>query len=150
MTTNERILSSIKKHPGYSDYKIAKNLRRVSVQDVAYARLNLGRTTSDRDEPAKPALPKQAKPKAARTFASFQAANDVSHIIARKVSELLPANGEEYFTDHEFREVCGVAIGSWRRYADDDQFSAYRLKRGQHNYWAPKTMIPKMRMILGI
>jgi len=146
MSKDERIADYIARNPAASDRTIAKNLARhgVKVADVEAVRNGIPCEAT-----AKPSAGKKSGRKG-RSFEDFQRTHDVTHIIVAKVAELLPTDGDEYFTDHEFREACGCPIHTWRRFADDDRFGPWRLVRGQHNYWAPKTMIPKMRQILGI
>ena len=135
MTKEERIAASIGKNPGSPNHTIAKNLG-VRSHEVQAVRDSLG-------EP-------QSKPTAGRTLDAFRAVHDVAHIIETNVEIHLRDSAEEYFTDHEFREICGVPSGNWRRFADDTKFAEYRLVRGSHNLWASKKMIREMRKILGI
>lgn len=133
MTTEQRILASIGKNPGAPNHIIAKNLG-VRVAEVQAVRESGAQ------------LPKQS----GRTLDAFRAVHDVSHIIETNVELHLQDSAKEYFTDHEFRELCGVPAGNWRRFADDTKFAEYRLIRGSHNLWASKKMIREMRRILGI
>lgn len=137
---DQRIEAALRAYPNKTNREIAKNIHGATSAAISVVRSLITGV----------AAPPRKSKRPNRTFAAFQAANDITQIITRKVAELLPPDGEEYFTDHEFREACEVGIGSWRRYADDDRFTPHRLVRGQHNYWAPKPMIQKMKLILGI
>ena len=66
------------------------------------------------------------------------------------MQKYLGPNGKFYYSDSEFRELCGVHVQNWRRHADDDTFAPYRLRRGGHNLWAPAPMIESMKQILSI
>lgn len=135
MTLDERIAASIARNPNATNCKIAKNVKGATAGDVARVRESGG-------------LPQVSK--TGRTLDAFRAVHDVMHIIERNVGIHLKDSAEEYFTDHEFRELCGVPSGNWRRFADDTAFSEHRLIRGSHNLWASKKMIREMRRILGI
>jgi len=135
MTLDEKIAASIARNPSASNSTIAKNIKGSTAGDVARVRGDFS--------PPTPA-------KSGKTLEAFRAVHDVMHIIERNVGLHLKESAEQYFTDHEFRELCGVPAGNWRRFADDASFAEYRLVRGQHNLWASKKMIREMRRILGI
>lgn len=152
--TTQRVAASITRNPGATDLTIAKNMWRygVKVGDVAAIRAGMA------DAP--PTLvaakaPRDSKPRKVvgslgKTLDSFRAAHDVAHIIETNITDHLKDTTQEYYTDHEFREICGVASSNWRRFADDTKFADHRLVRGSHNLWASKKMIREMRKILGI
>lgn len=137
MTTEQRIAASLDRNPAASNSTIAKNLARHGVK------------ASDVEAVRESAKAPQDRP-AGRTLDAFRAVHDVAHIIETNVEAHLKDSASEYFTDHEFREICGVPAGNWRRFADDTKFAEHRLVRGSHNLWASKKMIREMRRILGI
>lgn len=92
-----------------------------------------------------------AKP-AGKSFTEFRQKHDYTHIIERAVAKYLPAGGDVYYEDGEFRILCGVPVQFWRRYSSDDRFLQNRVLRNKSDapYWAPANMAEQMRNILGI
>jgi hypothetical protein len=89
------------------------------------------------------------KPAKARSFEEFRSRHDLSHIIKARVKELLA--GDEWYDDADFRELCGVPVAQWRRYADSGEFSEHRVvKSNRINAWAPPKMARQMREVLDI
>jgi transcriptional regulator with XRE-family HTH domain len=85
----------------------------------------------------------------AKTLDEFRSKHDTSHIIRTRVGELL--HGAAWYDDNDFRELCGVSIQYWRRYADSGEFAEYRvIKPNRINAWAPAKMAKQMREILDI
>lgn len=92
---------------------------------------------------------KVAKPGKARTFDEFREKHDIAHIIQSKVDEYL--QGDVYYDDNDFRELCGIPSNQWRRYADSGEFDEHRVQKSNRiNAWAPKSMAKKMREVLDI
>ena len=134
----ERVEKALEKNPEYRNGQIAHNLNtRVGIVEQIRGDLGIG-------DPSPRRGPK------GRSIDSFRAKYDVDLIIEKKVGELLNEEREEYFDDHDFRELCHLPTQSWRRHADSPKFAAYRLKKGDLNVWGPAHIIEQMKKILGI
>jgi len=147
MTNTQRIQEALARNPHFTDKQIAKNLGRHGIR-VADVRQVRGPGT-----PAiapRPAAKERRTSQSGRSLDAFRKQHDVSFIIDEHIKSHLHEKADAYFTDHEFREICGVPSSNWRRFADDTRFADHRLVRGQHNLWASKRMIQEMRKIIGI
>lgn len=91
---------------------------------------------------------KRPTTKAGKTFDSFKAENDLHQKIRNGIREHLPKDGDIYYSDEEFRELCAVPIQRWRRYADSEEFREWQIKLQGRIHWAPKPMIEKMKLLL--
>lgn len=138
----DRIVRSIKRNLGSPNGVIAHNTNCL-VAEVAQVREDLGIA-----EPEAP--PSRSRSRKGKTLGQFRDRYDVDLIIQKKVDEVLSDKDEEYYDDHDFREMCGIATQNWRRHADSSRFQPYRLKKGDLNVWGPAHIIISMRRILGL
>jgi hypothetical protein len=79
----------------------------------------------------------------------FRKTFDVAQKIRDKVVELLNNGGEEYWTDDEFRQLCGVSVQNWRRHAELDEFKDYQFRKPGFHAWAPPSVVEEMKEITG-
>lgn len=138
-TLAEKIACSLRNHPDWTIHKIAKNHRGADVEMVR--RIKGGKGVAEVES---------IGTITGKTMADFRERFDSKHIIQKAVAKYLGANGKHYYTDHEFRDLCGIHPQQWRRYSEDEEFDAYRLRRAHHNLWAPTKMIQQMKQILCI
>ena len=133
-----KIERALNRNPEYTNGQIAHNYNtRVGI--VEKVRADLG-------------IPEPPPRRGARgkSIDSFRAKYDVDLIIGKKVEEILNEDRDEYFDDHDFRELCRLPTQGWRRHADSPRFEEYRLKKGDLNVWGPIHIIEQMKKILGI
>ena len=140
----KRIEKAAYKHPTLTNGKIAHNCN-CKVADVEEVRTDLGLELVH-------AGPRGKRKPASRGkgLDQFRAKHDVDLIIRTKVIEYLSEDHEEYFDDHDFREICEVPVTGWRRHSDSPDFDEYRLRKGSLNVWGTKHIILQMKKILGI
>jgi len=83
---------------------------------------------------------------------AFQKLYDDDLIIPQKIDEgiekyLYNEDGEpDWLYDREFRELCGVSISKWRRYADDYKHLQVRVK--EDLVWAHPGIIEELRRMV--
>ncbi len=140
MRTQEQIVEYLKLHPGISTHKVCSSMKRhgVSAAQVKAARAVLG---------AGCGLSSCGTHHRPRTLDTFRDEFDIALKI-RKGLKRLPKN--EYRHDDEFREFCGVPMNQWRRYADMDEFSVFKLKHAGRLHWAHPQFIEQMKEVLGL
>lgn len=92
--------------------------------------------------------PQAAKRSSGKTLDDFRKQYDEAYKIREGIKRHLAADA--YMTDPEFRDACGVHISRWRRYADEDEFRAYRIRVRSVLYWGSQSTIRAMRRIIGI
>lgn len=135
-----RIERALEKNPEYRNGQIAHNCNtRVGIVELIREDLGIG------EPPPSPRRGLKGK-----SIDAFRTKYDIDLIINRKVEELLNEGQEEYFDDHDFRELCRLPTQGWRRHADSPSFTDYRLKKGDLNVWGPAHIIEQMKKILGI
>lgn len=83
-----------------------------------------------------------------RTLQDFRKTFDIALKIREGVKKFL--SGDRYLPDAEFREMCGVHIAQWRRYADDDEFNKNHYKFAGQILWANENTMRQMKKIAGI
>jgi len=87
------------------------------------------------------------KPDKGGTIDDFRRQYDDSVVVPNQIKagiKKLVKNGEPtYKTDQEFREICGVAPGKWRRYAED--FRHLQIKKDGLHWWGHPDIIEEMR-----
>jgi hypothetical protein len=105
------------------------------------------RTKDRTPKPAGSPRPSAAGRKA-HSLEEFRAKFDVTKKIEDKVAELLQS-GEHYFSDDDFRGLCGVSVQNWRRHAELDRFKPYQFKKPGFHAWAPKLIVSEMQEITG-
>ena len=108
--------------------------------------------TSNAPKPPAARKPPTVKPKAVagRSMDDFRANYDFAQVIREKVQELLaPEDANQWWTDDEFRQLCGISIQNWRRHAELDEFRRYQFKKGTLHAWAPLSMIEEFQHITG-
>jgi hypothetical protein len=89
------------------------------------------------------------KPAGVLTLADLRAKYDVAQKIRLGIAQHL--EGQDAFVeDGRFREMCGVHIQHWRRYASLDEFAPYQIKLSGALHWADKRSVNKAREILGL
>jgi hypothetical protein len=96
-----------------------------------------------------PTRPAPKKPRKGHSLDEFRSQFDITKKIDDKVAELLPDDREEYFTDDEFRQLCGVSVQNWRRHAELDRYRAYQFRKPNFHAWAPKPIVAAMQEITG-
>lgn len=84
----------------------------------------------------------------AHSLDEFRAKFDVTMKIEDKVAELL-AEGDHYYTDDDFRGLCGVSVQNWRRHAELDRFKRYQFRKPGFHAWAPAALVVEMQEITG-
>ena len=150
VTKEERIRRAIRKYPERSNYHIARNLYRTTSVEVASVRQNMTGLQPEQqtDRSALP-LKEQTSPSmlpVGRSMVEFQRQHDPETLIDAAIKQHLSRRGH-YFTDQEFRELCGVNLNRWRRFADLEKYRPYRFVRGKFNNWAhPEDVLQMMRV----
>jgi len=141
----QKIEESAARNPNHTPAQIAKNMHRWGVT-AAMAREVMTGIGASPGQSTKPVA--TSKRKVGRTFGDFAKEHDIAGKIKEAITEHLPRNGELYYTDDEFREMCGVHVNRWRRYADMEQFAPFQIKIAGRTHWAPTAMIEKMRYLM--
>jgi len=129
---DQRIRDCLAKHPEWANYRIASATDTV-VAEVAAAR-------GERS----PATTPQVKPRGI-TLEQFRAKYDVRERIRAGIKALAGV----CMSDPEFREACGILPQDWRRFADLDEFEAYRWRFKGVLYWAQPKMLAAMKDTVG-
>jgi len=160
--TKTVIQGYLTRNPDNTNARIAGNVTKPDYQvragDVAKIREEMGLPNrNNRKSGPKPngSSPRSSRRRGAsaikgKTIGEFREKHDVAFKIEQAIEEHLPEDGTEYFEDADFREMVGVPVGHWRRFADDPHFEPYRYKRGPHNLWAPKALKLQIIEILGV
>lgn len=104
-----------------------------------------GKTGVDPNRSKRPAVAK----KKGHTLDDFRNQFDVTKKIDDKVEEFLTDDGEEYWTDDEFRQLCGVSVQNWRRHAELDRYRKFQFKKPNFHAWASPKMVEAMQEITG-
>ena len=146
----EVVVAYMGRNPGRTRSQVRKSLSRhgVTAAAVEAAAEKCGYLFGGGSPWSAPVSKTKAKP--GRTMEDFKGRFDLHHKVALKVDELLPADGEIYYEDAEFRDLCDIHPQHWRRISEDDRFSPNRVNCRQCNVWAPSRMVPKMKHILGL
>lgn len=149
----QAVIKYMSRHPGMSASKVRCNTARhgVLAADVREAARVCGYTFAEggRGSGEEPGAPRPASANG-RSMTEFKARYDLHYKVGQKIAELLPANGDAYYDDAEFRDLCDIHPQHWRRISDDPRFQANRVVNRQCNVWAPENMVPQMKRILGI
>jgi hypothetical protein len=143
-TPNSRIAGNVSRH------------EKVRAADVAGIREEMGlpAQASRRCGPKKKisgangSAPK--KTGSGRTLQDFREEHDVAFKIKKAISAHLSDGSEHYYDDADFRQLVGVPVAHWRRYADSSEFEAWRYRKGNHNLWASKALKAQIVEILGM
>lgn len=110
-------------------------------------------TSAPRSRPSKltTSAPRTANgsKKKGHSLDEFRSQFDVTKKIDDKVAELLDGDSEEYWTDDEFRQLCGVSVQNWRRHAELDRYRKYQFKKPNFHAWATPKVVQYMREITG-
>jgi len=133
---SQKIAEKIRTRPELKDWEIAKLLRRQGVDSARVASMRAGGG-------AVATLP--AKPRA-RSLAEFRKEHDIAQKIRDSIAGM---RAETYVTEEELRQLCGVPVQNWRRYADLPEFSGNKLKLDGTMYWAADNTIVSMKQITG-
>jgi hypothetical protein len=134
-TIKERIRLKIQKDPNASNEIVRRCIKGSNAALIAEVRAEGG---SKVKTPVNPVTK-------GKTLEQFKKTYDVRE----KIKDGIKRIGNLIMTDTEFREFCGVHISVWRRYADDDMFSAYRMKHQGIIFWASAKNIPEMKLTVG-
>lgn len=150
-----KVVRYMESHPGMTASLIRRNMSRhgVLASDVAAAAEQRGYefAPSPTRSAATPGLPALATPSGkGRSMTDFKARYDLHYRVEQKVAELLPPDGDTYYEDAEFRDLCDIHPQHWRRVSEDSRFQANRVICRQCNVWAPTNMVARMKHILGI
>lgn len=92
---------------------------------------------------------KKTKKKKGHSLEEFRSEFDIAKKIRDKVAELIADSSEEYWTDDEFRQICGVSVQNWRRHAELDEFKRYQFRKPGFHAWAPPSIVEAMKEITG-
>jgi hypothetical protein len=103
------------------------------------------------DPPAKAAKASKPVPKIAGvlTLADLRARYDVAEKIRRGIAEHLVGQ-DAFVDDSHFRELCGVHVQHWRRYASLEEFECYQIKLSGVLHWADKKHVVRAREVFGL
>ena len=163
-TVEERIAEAIRIHPTKTPAQLARNLLGIKTEDVfnSQAWKDAGRFTPEEllrrsiagmSTPITPITPVSADHaphlKPGHCVADFLKANDPEKLIEAGIAKYLSKPGT-YYPDAEFRELCKVHVGRWRRFADLQKYEKYRFVRGKHNNWAHPDDVEKMVSAVGL
>lgn len=121
--------------------------RTITVESARFQYKQAKRGAPSANGRSRPRRPRKTA-KRGHTLDDFRAKFDITKKIEDKVNELLQ-DGEEYWTDDEFRGICGVSVQNWRRHAELDRFKPYQFKKPGFHAWAPKDVVEQMKEITG-
>jgi hypothetical protein len=115
--------------------------------NAAARALGMVRSTLQRQLAGGVPKPMTTAPVKGRSLADFRGQYDIRQKIVNGIKLHLKG---VYMTDQEFREVCGVPTGEWRRYADLQEFAESNHRIKGVLYWAQPAMLAQMKEIAGV
>lgn len=146
MKTQSELIAYLRSHPDKTDRQVrcAHWRHRVTTYDVQEARRKLteGRPPDSHSN----AVPAPTPKPRSRVLEQFRQEHDIAYKIRLGIARL---KEDEYMTDGEFREHCGVHVNQWRRYAEMEEFRPNRLKHAGQWFWGREQTIVSMKRIIG-